>query len=137
MTTVSKLRRGTLTLDATEFATQASNVRLVPDVDEDGDALEVLDGTILEPDETTTWSLQFVAVQDFDDPAGLQAWALTNAGSVVPFVWSPSDVTTGVSYAGNVKVRALEIGGDVGSRLDVEAEWRCTAPPTPTYRTGV
>jgi hypothetical protein len=32
-----------------------------------------------------------------------------------------------------VVVRPLEIGGDVGIRLDVEAEWRCTGTPTPTY----
>lgn len=130
--TESRLRNGTLTIDAVPFQTQATNVTLSPDTDEVGDSLEVLSGDTITPDDETTWSLNIEAVQDFDDAAGFVAFALANAGELVPYEWAPSG-STGVSYSGNVRVRPIEIGGDVNSRLTSEAEWPCDGPPTPTY----
>jgi len=129
--TESRLRLGTLTLGGTSFATQATNVRLVPSTEEDGDALEVLSGDEILPDDVTTWALAITAVQDFDDPAGFVNYAMQNAGDVVAFVWAPNP--PGVSYAGNVKVRPVEIGGDVNARLTTEAEWPIQGEPIPTY----
>lgn len=126
-----RLKAGTLTLDALPFATQATNVRLVPKTDEDGEALEVLSGDTIEPDDKTDWTLNMTNVQDFDDPAGFIAFSLENAGQLVPFTWKPN--ATGVSYGGTVKVRPVEIGGDVASRLTTDAEWPVTSGPTPTY----
>lgn len=126
-----RLKAGTLTLDALPFATQATNVRLVPKTDEDGEALEVLSGDTIEPDDKTDWTLNITTVQDFDDPAGFIAFCLENAGQVVPFDWKPN--ATGVSYAGSVKVRPVEIGGDVASRNTTDAEFPITVGPTPTY----
>lgn len=130
--TESRLKGGTLTLDAThQFAKQATNVRLVPKTDEQGDALETLDASEILPDDVTSWSLHLAAVQDFDDPAGFVAFALEHAGEVVPFVWKGN--ATGTSFAGSVKVRPVEIGGDVNSRLTTEAEWPLQGDPVPTY----
>lgn len=129
--TESRLKTGTLTLGGVSFATQATNVRLVPSTDEDGDALEVLSGDEILPDDVTSWALAMTAVQDFDEPDGLIAYSITNAGDVVAGVWAPN--ATGVSYAFNVKVRPLEIGGDVNARLTTEAEWPIEGDPTPTY----
>lgn len=129
--TQSRLKAGTLTLDALPFATQATNVRLVPKTDEQGDSLEVLSGDTITPDDSTAWSLVVTAVQDFDDPDGLVAFAMANAGTVVPYTWKPN--ATGVSYAGTVKVRPMEIGGDVDARLTTDLEWPCQEAPTPTY----
>jgi len=126
-----RLKAGTLTIDGVSYATQATNVRLVPKTDDNGDTLEVLSGDIITPDDTTAWSLVIVAVQDFDDPAGFVNFAMANAGEVVPYVWKPN--ATGVSYAGNVRVRPVEVGGDVNARLTTSAEWPCQEDPTPTY----
>lgn len=130
--TESRLKSGVLTIDAQAFATQATNVRLVPRTDDQGDTLEVLSGDTITPDDTTTWSLVITAVQDFDDPAGFVNFAMTNAGDVVPYTWSPSGAA-GVSYTGNVRVRPVEIGGDVNARLTTDAEWPCQEAPTPAY----
>lgn len=126
-----RLKGGTLTLDALPFASQSTNVRLVPKTDEDGESVEVLSGETIEPDDVTDWTLNVTAIQDFDDPAGFVAFALENAGQVVPFTWKPN--ATGVEYTGTVKVRPVEIGGDVNSRNTTEAEWPVTTGPTPTY----
>lgn len=131
--TESKIRRGTLTLDAVPFATQATNVRLVPKTDEVGDTLEVLSGDTISPDEHTAWSLVIEAVQDFDDVAGIVNFSMTNAGDIVAYVWAPNDVANSVTYSGTVKVRPVEVGGDVGDRLTTTLEWACQEQPTPVY----
>jgi hypothetical protein len=132
--TESRQRNGTLTIDALPRAMQMTNVLLEPKTDEDGDPIEVLSGDALAADEKTTWTLKFTSIQDWTDAAGVVNWALTNAGDTVPFVWSPAGAGTGMpSYAGNVKVRALPIGGDVNKRLTSDAEWPIVGEPTATY----
>ena len=129
--TESKLKSGTLTIEGTSFATQATNITLSPDVDEQGEALEVLSGDTLAPDEKTSWTLGIEAVQDFTSAAGFVEYARTNAGQTVPFSWKPN--ATGPTYTGSVKVRAVEIGGDVNSRLSTSAEWPVSGDITATY----
>lgn len=131
-----RLKDGTLTLDIggtpVSFATQATNIKLTPESDEDGDQLEVLSGDTIEPDRVTSWVLGITAVQDFGDPAGFVAFALTNDGELATYTWAPQGVS-GVSFTGSVTVQAVEIGGEVNKRLTTDAEWPCTGKPTPTY----
>lgn len=129
--TQSKLKGGTLTLNGVAFATQARNVTLTPDVDEQGDALEVLSGDTILPEESTTWSMGIEAIQDFDLAAGFVNWAMQNAGDVVSFSWAPN--ATGPTYTGSVKVRAVEIGGDVAAQLTTSAEWPVQGAPVVSY----
>lgn len=132
--TESRLKGGTLTLGSAPgeaFETQATNVRLVPSTDEVGDPLEVLSGDTLDPEDETTWALVITAVQDFTDPAGFQNYALQNAGDIVAYTWKPNAV--GPTYTGTVKVRPVEIGGDVNKRLTTDAEWPCQEVPTVAY----
>lgn len=126
-----RLKTGVLTIDALPFATQATNVQLTPATSEEGDALEVLSGDTIEPDDVTTWTLAITAIQDFDAPAGFVAFSWENAGEVVPFTWKPN--AAGVSYAGSVKVRPVEVGGDVNKRLTTSASWPVVGDVTPTY----
>lgn len=127
----SRLKSGTLTLDSVSFEAQASNVRLVPSTDETGDPLEVLSGDTITAEDETTWTLTIEAVQDFDDTAGFVNFALFNANELVPYSWQPNaDAPT---YSGTVRVRPVEIGGEVNARLTTAADWPCTAAPTVTY----
>lgn len=133
-----RLRKGVLTIDGKQFATQATNVRLVPDTDEVGDPLEVLSGDTVTAEDETSWTLVIEAVQDFDEPTGFVNYAMQNAGLVVSYVWTPNDATgdavgAGVSYNGTVRVRPVEVGGDVAKRLTTSAEWPCQQKPTATY----
>lgn len=131
--TDSRNKGGELTLDAQPFAKQLTSVELAPDTDEDGDAVETLDGSQILPDETTSWTLELGAIQDFDDPAGFVEFARANAGDVVPFTWRPND--GGPTYSGSVKVRAVTIGGDVNARLSSTASWPVQGVPAVAYPT--
>jgi hypothetical protein len=132
--TVSRNKTGTLTLDALPFAAQTSSVKLTPAVETEGDALELLDGGKLLPEESTGWTLDIVAVQDFTDEDGFVEYCRANAGDVVPFAWAPNGAGAGkVSYAGTCKIRAVDIGGAVNSRLDTSPSFPVESGPTPTY----
>lgn len=132
--TDSRNKGGTLTLDALPFQKQLTNVTLEPEVEEEGDALEVLSGDQQTPDEVTRWALALGAVQDFEDPAGFIEFCRANAGQVVPFEWEPNG-PTGVGYSGVCKVRATTIGGDVATRLTASPSFPVVGEPIPTYPT--
>lgn len=127
----SRLSSGTLTLDGQPFAKQATTVTLNPSTDEDGDAVETLSGATIEPDEVTTWELNIGAVQDFDDPAGFVEFSRANKGDIVAFSWQPN--AAGPTYTGQVRVRAVPIGGEVKSRLNTTGSWPVIGEPTVTY----
>lgn len=128
----SRNKGGTLTLDALPFAKQMTNVTVTPSVDEEGDRVETLDLSTIEPDEITSWALELGAIQDFTDPAGFVEFARANDGEVVDFLWAPNGAGS-VSYAGTVKVRAVPFGGDVNTRLTTTGSWPIITGPTPTY----
>jgi len=128
MITESKLKTGTLTLDALPFAAQATNVSLVPSVDEQGDPIETLSGDQKGADEVTTWVLKIEAVQDFDDAAGFVKFCFDNAGQSVPFSWEASP--TSPTWSGSLTVRAVEFGGPVNTRNTTEAEFPVIGTPT-------
>lgn len=120
----SKLKTGILELGpdpGTDFACQASNVRIVPKHDESGDPLETLCGDSLGADTIRSDTLNITAVQDFTDPDGFVLWTWENDLVAVAFSWTPS--ATSPTFTGTVQVRALEIGGDVNKRLTTDAEW--------------
>lgn len=128
--TESRLKGGTLTLDAIPFATQATNVRLEPNTDEVGDPIETLSGDELSASDETSWTLVIEAIQDFDDVEGFVRFALDNAGDLVPFVWRPNSTSTN-QFTGTVRVRPVVIGGDVNKRLPTTANWPLQGDPTP------
>ena len=128
MITESKLKTGTLTLDALPFASQATNVRLTPSVDEQGDPIETLSGDQKGADEITTWALTVEAVQDFDDVDGFVKFCFDNAGQAVPFSWQAS--ATSPTWTGSLTVRAVEFGGPVNTRNTTEAEFPVIGTPT-------
>lgn len=127
----SRLKGGTLTIDAQPFGKQVTSCSLEPSEDSNGEDLETLTGATIEADETTSWVLNLGAVQDFDDPAGLVEFARANKGDVVAFSWKPNG--TGPTYTGQVKVRALTIGGDVATRLTNAKAWPVIGEPTVAY----
>jgi hypothetical protein len=132
----SRVVTGVLTVDSVEFATQITNVALTPSVAEEGDPIEVLSGDKIAADEIVTWTLDFTAIQDFNDDAGVVNYALTNSGETVAFTFTPDhapDVTDGVTYSGTTKVRPIAIGGGVNVRLTSEASWAVVTGPTADY----
>jgi hypothetical protein len=105
-------------------------VSLEPEFDEAGDAVEVLCGDSLSAATKTAWTLKFTGIQDFSDPKGFVNFAYDHDGESQPFTWKASE--DGPSWAGVVNVRALVIGGDVGTRITSDAEWPCNGKPVRT-----
>lgn len=132
--TDSRQKNGALTLDATSFQTQARNVTIVPPKPPDNPDM-VLSGDPLAPEKADAWTLKVTAVQDFTNPEGFSAYTWNHEGERVPFVWQPVGAT-GPTYAGTVTVWPVEHGGDVGPRLEADAEWVMDAKPTVTYPDG-
>lgn len=134
----SKLKTGKLTLGVapgTEFACQQTNVRLVPTVDESGDSVETLCGDVLAAATTTSWALEGTSIQDFDHVGSFIEYCYTNDGNTVDFTWQPN--ATATKFTGQVQIRAVEIGGDVNTRITSDFSWPCVGKPTPTWVTSL
>ena len=134
----SKLKTGSLTLGTApgvEYACQQTNVRVTPEHNEEGEAVETLCGDVLSPSATTTWSLNGTAIQDWDAPGGVSfiQYSWETNGETVPFTWTPNEGATTIT--GNVTVRALEMGGDVNTRITSDFEWPIAGEPTAVWPT--
>lgn len=123
--TESRLKDGMFTLGTTpgtEFACQATNVRVTPSYDDDGDAVETLCGDEIPAGKKESWVLAGTVIQDFDDPDGFQTYCFDNAMDTVDFEWVPN-VTAAPTYSGQCVIVATEEGGDVNARLTVDFEF--------------
>ena len=128
--TDSRVRAGELILDGDSYATQPTNVRITPSHDSDGDRIEVLDGSEIQPTYRRRNTLNLEAIQDFDNTAGLIALSWDQDMNTVEFSWTPDPV--GPTYSGDVMVMAIEVGGVVGERLTTTAEWEIIGAVTVT-----
>lgn len=132
----SKLKTGKLTLGGTgsppvggeEFACQATNVRVVPSFNDEGEPAETLCGDKLSASTTSTWNLQGTSIQDFDSPTGFVKYTWENNLENIPFTWQPNENATVVS--GTVQIRAVEMGGDVNTRITTDFDWPLQGDPT-------
>lgn len=131
----SRLKTGTFTLGAeaeeVSFACQATNIRVTPSYDDDGDPVETLCGDELGAGKKESWVLAGTSIQDFDDPEGFLAYCYLHAMTDKPFTWAPN--ANGLTWAGTVTVIALEEGGDVNTRLTTDFEFDTVGRPTRTY----
>src|SRR4051812_10755666 len=133
--TESRLKTGVLTFGATptpvDFSCQPTNVRLTPSYEDDGDDTETLCGDTIPAGKKETWVLAGTSIQDLDDPDGFISYCFTNRMKTVPFSWEPN--TTGApTYSGDVVIVALEIGGDVNTRLTTDFEFDVSGDLTVT-----
>lgn len=125
----SKQRNGTLMLGGTlQVNAQTKNVKISAKISGAGDSLELLSGDILSGDGETEWTLSGSAIQDWSDPAGLTQFSWDNHDQDVAFTWAPAGAN-GPTYAGTCHVVALDVGGDVGKRLEHDFEWACSGKP--------
>jgi hypothetical protein len=108
-----------------DVSARCTAVRIVPDVEE-GDSMPTLDGGSILGEDTESASLTATLVQDIA-AGGFTEWSWTNAGEEVPFEFIP---VTGRTITGTVKVRRVEIGGDVQQKNTVDIEWPCVGMPT-------
>lgn len=96
-----------------EWASQLTKTELSPEV-EDGDTLPVLSGEELTEDDVETWELGGTLLQDYE-AGSLELLAYELRGTWVPFTFTPN-TDAGVQWTGEVKLRAIKVGGDVKTR---------------------
>ncbi|MGO2110137.1 MAG: hypothetical protein ACTH31_00825 [Pseudoclavibacter sp.] len=122
---------GTLTLGASgdlrQFAAHTTATSLVPSYS-DGDVLNLLDGSTETEVDEETWSLEGTFRQQLETDA-IEDWCLTNAGEEMTFTFTPVD-SVSKSYTGTVKIRAVNIGGDVKTKNTSDFSFPLNGRPT-------
>ncbi|SDH16140.1 hypothetical protein SAMN04515691_2986 [Leifsonia sp. 98AMF] len=110
-----------------EWAGDLTKTSLSPDTSSE-DPIPLLDGSNLDGEDTTAWTLGGTLVDDFDLDS-LQAFALENAGKLLPFVWTPNDAAT-ADFSGVIKIRPIGWGGDVKKKNTQDFEFPLIGDPT-------
>lgn len=122
---------GTLTLGASgdlrQFAAHTTATSLVPSYS-DGDVLNLLDGSTETEVDEETWALKGTFRQQLETDA-IEDWCLTNAGEEMTFTFTPVDAVS-KSYTGTVKIRAVNIGGDVKTKNTSDFSFPLNGRPT-------
>jgi hypothetical protein len=108
-----------------DISARVTAVAVVPDVEE-GDALPTLDGGSILGEDTESASLTATVVQDIA-AGGFIEWTWLHAGEEVPFEFIP---LAGRTITGTVKVRRVQVGGDVQQKNTADIEWPCVGMPT-------
>ena len=134
---VSYVQSGLLTfkaaLDAAAlpFTCQATKVQITPSVSEE-DPIEVLCGDKVGGGGTTADKLDFTVISDHSSVNGLVAWSWLHRGETCEFQFQPTSDKTQV-WTGKVIVQALQVGGEVGSKLlTVDGSWNLALVTPPT-----
>lgn len=114
---------GSLTIGKTgeqlDLSCQLSECRVTVDVDE-GDIIPVLCGGKLVEDDVYTTKITGTVIQDLS-AKGVIDYTWRNKGKVVPCTFTP---TTGAArVTGDVKIRPIDIGGEVRKRNTSDFEW--------------
>ena len=136
---VTKFGPGTFklgTAPGTDFSCQVQSLGLNTDKDE-GDTITVLCGDTVPGGVTYTYTLAGTVLQDLAIASGLVQYTWDNAGTEVPFEFTPSTTAT-TKVAGTVRVDPLSIGtsdGAFGDNLTSDFEWTC-GKPTITWATA-
>lgn len=133
-----KLGPGLLTFGETgspqEFGSQITNARIEPSVDEE-DNIPVLSGEEVDGEETESWILAGSFLQDYSGIESTLVWCKTNSGTVLPFTFVPN-AEEGLQIKGTVKVRAVQIGGDVKTKNTTDFEFKGIGDWIPSAYTG-
>lgn len=128
-----KLGPGSLILGETgttmEISCQITACTAEFDVDAEDDVPTLCGGT-LAGDETETGTLTGTIIQDLSDE-GIIEYTWTNSGTVVPVVFIPN-TTVGKQITGSVKLRRLNVGGDVKTSPTSDFEWPFVGLPALT-----
>jgi hypothetical protein len=139
MITDSRVRRGSLKLEGEtagsweDFSCQPTAVRVVPGAETGtAESIEVLCGDTASDaaGATRTATLEVTAIQDFENPQGLQAYAWSHDGLARKFQWAPTADAQDL-WEGTVLVRAIPVGGTVAERLSESVTWDLQALKLP------
>lgn len=113
-----------------DFSCQILSARVTPTANvKTLDAVTALCGETLDSEETVsyTWTLDVKFQQDLAAD-GIVDYTWSEAGNVKAFELIPNTVGAR-KITGNVRIDPIAAGGDVDTRPDSDASWKCTTTP--------
>ena len=140
--TDSRVKTGSLVFDPTgtpvDVSCQPTAVSIQPqNTTGTEDIVEVLCGDTI--DDSSQGALEanlvLTSIQDFTNSSGLIAYSWQENGNPVEFEWSPTS-DPGDTWSGTCVMQAMEVGGEVSTRLSSQASLRITALTMPTNLGG-
>lgn len=133
-----KMGPGSLVIGETgsplEIACQITACTVEFETDSEDDVPTLCGGT-LAGDETETATLTGTIIQDLSD-AGVVDYTWTHSGEVTDVTFVPNS-DAGRTITGQVKVRSLNVGGDVRTSPTSDFEWPFVGKPAMSPATGV
>ena len=126
----SRVRYGSLTIGGVVFSCQPTSAAIEPSNDTGGgeDSVEVLCGDTLSAaaSATLTANLVLTAIQDFtSDGDSLVGHSWANNGVTEDFLWCPTNDPQD-EWSGKVTVQAINVGGEVNTRITSDVSWPIT-----------
>lgn len=91
------------------------------------DGVPTLDGGELAGEAAYSAKLTANVFQDLTD-GGMVEWTWTNKGGLFPFTYTPND-EEGAAFSGVVRVKPLDVGGEVKKKGTSKVEWACIGEP--------
>jgi hypothetical protein len=116
------------TASAREWAGELSKCAITVDTSGD-DPTPMLDGSELAGEESYAYVLALTLQQDYEYTS-LEVFCHQNKGKEFPFVFVPNSAG-GVDWSGTLRIRPVNIGGDVKKRNTSDAEFPIVGEPTP------
>lgn len=114
-------------LNITNFESQVTSVRLVPNVDSE-DPVHVLSGESVAGDRAESFTLEGSMLQDFGSEDSTTEWLFNHRGEEHPFSFTPNS-GKGRKVTGNLVVEAIEIGGDARTKPQSDFEFVVVGSP--------
>lgn len=112
---------------AADFSSQVTACEVQVSTDTE-DPIDVLSGEQIDGDSTEEFTLAVTFLQDLT-AAGVVDWSWVNAGDTAAFIFVPNTVADR-SVTGTVRIRRLNIGGDVKKKNTSEVEFTIIGVPT-------
>jgi hypothetical protein len=138
----SRVKQGSLVVGGEIFSCQPTSAAIEPANDTAGgdDAVEVLCGDTLSAASgaTLTANLTLTAIQDFTAPDGTESlvgYSWAHNSETVEFTWNPTADPVD-EWFGKVTVQAINVGGDVNTRITSDVSWPITELTMPTRLGG-
>lgn len=136
MTRAHKLGPGTLKIGETgtelDLSCQMTEVKITWDADE-GDPIDVLCGDTIPGDDRFTATLEGTVFQDMA-ANGVVDFSWSKKGSVHKVIFEPTAGNAKVE--GKVKIKPVDLGGEVGKKNTSDLSWQFMGEPTFTPVTG-
>ena len=122
------LRDATLTIEATDYANQATSVVLTPEQATQTIKTMVPDGIVQDVD-SATWTCSINGIQDYIAASGLARLLTDMSGEQLDLVFTPKNGAGNVKATVTVVGKATPFGGEQGAFTTFSVDLPCIGAP--------